>query len=440
MSPKGPRRRSRLDARTLAIELLVRVEDGAWSDRLLSEGLGALDEPRERRLAQRLVLGTLRWQGALDPRLTPFLRSPLPSLRPPLRAALRLGLYQGLVDEQPHAIAVSTAVDAARAAVGARAGGLVNAVLRRALAADAPPLDAEATLPAWLLERWRSRFGAARTRAFASAFAEPARPFLVARADGEGREALARWLLEDDVETTPSALVPGGLHVQRGVPQASAAWKAAECELLSESAALVGALCAGAPRGPAADLAAAPGGKSLLIDASRPGPLVAVERVASRATRLAATLATRARRPARVVRADGRRAPLAPGRFPLVLLDAPCSGTGILRSRPERRQRLDARDPARAARVQEALLEEAAALVAPGGVLVYAVCSLEAEEGPGMLDRFTAAHPEFRRDDPRLVLGDGVAPFVDDDGVGLLLTPERGGLDGFYAARMTKAR
>ncbi|HHN75147.1 MAG TPA: hypothetical protein ENK10_07975, partial [Acidobacteria bacterium] len=249
-------------SRRLAAEILERVEKGAWAGRLLAARADRLSDRRDRALLSRLVLDTLRWQGALDPRLSAHLSHPLDRLAPPVRALLRLGLCQALVMGIPAPVAVSTVVDAARSAGAGRGAGLINAVLRRCCRQPAAPLDPRACFPSWLIERWTRRWDAARAEALAAACNRRARPFVVALGSSGGPEALAASLAEEGVETVPSTEVPGGLEVQAGAPQLSVAHRRGACVILDPSAARVAILAAAvAPEGLAVDLAAAPGGK-----------------------------------------------------------------------------------------------------------------------------------------------------------------------------------
>ncbi len=438
-APRSPR------VRAHALAVLAGIEAGAWSDRLLAARERRLEAPADRARLHALVYATLRWQGAIDVRLDPLVRSGLGTLDPRVRAALRVAAAEFLVLGHPAPVAVDAAVHAVRLAGAERAAGLVNAVLRR-LAAEGGALDPAATMPAWLTARWSARFGEAAARALVEAANRPARPFAVARAvlgrtgGAAPREDLAREFAAEGVETEPATRHPEGLVVTRGAPQSTAAFAEGRCVLLDEAAALVALLATSSDARPIADLAAAPGGKAALLAQRALGALVALEPVPSRARRLAETLALRA--PAGrtiVLRADAEAPPLAAAAFGCVLLDAPCSGTGTLRRRPDKRQRLAPGDIADCAVRQARMLDAAAPLVAPGGALVYAVCSLEPEEGEDQLRAFLARHPEFAPDDPADHLGAAAAGLVSGDPPALATRPDRDGLDGFFAARLSRA-
>ena len=428
-------------SRRLAAEILERVEKGAWASRLLAARADRLSDRRDRALLSRLVLDTLRWQGALDPRLSAHLSHPLDRLAPPVRALLRLGLCQALVMGIPAPVAVSTVVDAARSAGAGRGAGLINAVLRRCCRQPAAPLDPRACFPSWLIERWTRRWDAARAEALAAACNRRARPFVVALGSSGGPEALAASLAEEGVETVPSTEVPGGLEVQAGAPQLSVAHRRGACVILDPSAARVAILAAAvAPEGLAVDLAAAPGGKATLLIDRRQGPLVALEPVPSRLRALSGNLRRRfdGERFA-LVRGDALAAPLDEGRFEMVLLDAPCSGSGTLRRHPDRRWRLTPAAIEQAAALQARMLDAAARLVAPGGVLLYAVCSIEDEEGVEVIGDFLARDRDFEALDPSPWLARSADASVSSDPPLLEILPLGEG-DGFQAALLRRVR
>ncbi len=424
--------------RPLAARVLAEVEDGAWSDRLLQARAARLDDARDRGLFHTLVLTTLRWQGALDARLAPHVTGGLARLAPVVRAVLREAAAEALVLGHVVPIAVDAAVDAVRAAGAPRAAGLVNAVLRRALA-DGAPLDAQLTLPEWLVARWSARYGAALDTLVAALNA-PARAFAIARPDRGPRADLRARLAASGVATEPALRHPWGLHVVHGVIAAAPEFARGDVLLMDEAAALVGLLAQPTGDGPVADLAAAPGGKTALLAQLTGAPIVALEFDAARARRLAAFVRARAARPERVavVRADARVPPLPGGRFDTVLLDAPCSGTGTLRRRPEKRWRLAPGDIDACAARQRAMLDAAADLVAPGGALVYSVCSLEPEEGRDLVAAFLAARPAFAAHDPAEILGPAAEGLVEGDPPLLEIRPDVGGMDGFVAARLVR--
>ena len=355
---------------------LARVEGrGAHAARLLASAA-----PAER----ELVLGVLRWQLTLDHLLAHHLRQPLAALDEQLRAVLRVGLYEARRMRTPMPVAVAEAVRVAKA-LAPRAAGLVNAVLRRAVEEPWPdlgdagvPLSLRTSHPDWLVRRWVEVLGEDDAAAALAADQEPAPLCLLeAVSDHEGLAAAG-------CELRPHPRVPGVLMVTGGAEVAAAALRAGKAYAIDPAAVAVARLLPPAS-GLTVDVAAAPGGKSLVLASERPGiRLLAADRSLGRVRLMRANLALLEAVPGLVV-ADALAAPLRPGSCPAVLLDAPCSGTGTLRRHPEIRWRLRSADLAQLAAGQRRLVEAAAALLAPGGMLLYATCSLEPDENAAVL-------------------------------------------------------
>jgi 16S rRNA (cytosine967-C5)-methyltransferase len=434
-------RRPASDARAVAHDVLVRVEaEDAFADVLLAHRLAprAVDDeltPKDRALATELVYGTLVWQGRLDHFLQRLLHEPLERLDPPVRAALRLGLYQLRVLERVPAYA---AVDASVRLAGKRAGGLVNAVLRRATREDEPalpddPIDRlaiEWSHPRWLVERWVRELGASEAAALLEANTRPPHVAIRPNRRRTTPDALRTTLAEAGIETAPSEVVDGALVVEsraarlRDLP----AWRDGLFAFQGEASQLVARLVDAPPGSRVLDACAAPGGKTLAIG-ERLGtgrPIVAFDRNRNGLARLVRD-AARLGVEAAVVEADMRRPPTVRP-FDAILLDAPCSGLGTLRRHPEIKWRRRPEDVARLAALQRELALGVAPLVKTGGLLVYAVCTRTSDETTAVVDALRAAHPRFVVEPP-------VGPCVDPDGF-LRTAPHRHGLDGFFAARL----
>lgn len=425
--------------RALALQLLVEIEAGAWSDRLLQARSGRLATAGERGTLHHLVLSTLRWSGALDAVIVPHLHGDLQRLDPLVRAALRCGAAQLSVLGNEPALAVHATVEALKSTTARHASGLVNAVLRR-LAAEAAPLDPTRTIPAWLWSRWRQQFGPERAAAILHAANRPARPCFIAVPGRASRAALAAELAAAGIATSLSPRHDGALLIEQGVAQQSAPFARGDLIAMDEGAALVAQLASPNDARLAVDLYAAPGGKTAWLAARHRNRWVAAEPVASRARRLAQRLRRNALGDCvQVVRADGRFPPLADRQFGTVLVDAPCSGTGTLRRRPERRSRLQPDDPSRCGALQAAILAAAARLVGPGGSLIYAVCSLEPEEGSEQINQFLAEHRDFRPVDPTRWLEPAVHAWIEADPPRLATRPDEAEVEGFVAARLMRA-
>lgn len=386
-------------------------------------------EPRDRRLAHALAAGVLRRQAELDRRLE------LTSADPRLHDILRLGVYQlAALARVPAYAAVSTSVELAREAAGEGGARYVNRVLRHVAGGSRRAPGAGETHPRWLAERWRGRFGseaAGRLLAWNDAVPpltlQPARwsrETLVARLKraGLGVEE-APWGAGVRV-SGPGSRLPvrlpgfreGGFVVQ----------DAAHALVCRYAAIPAGTLVY--------DACAAPGGKAVMLE--RAGArVVAGDARRERIGRLAET-ACRAGVAIRIAVADLLAAPFAPRTLAAVVLDAPCAATGTMARHPDARWRVTPRTIVRAAERQRALLEAAAALVRPAGLLVYATCSLEPEENGDMVTEFLERHPEFAR---APAAGGVPAALLTADGDFQAL-PQRDGMDGAYAARLVRAR
>lgn len=397
-------------ARTRAVEILRQtLERGGRATALLSERSTELS-PEDADLMRRIVLGVLRTRASLDEELTAVCRVPLSRLSPNLREILEVALYQiRHLDRVPAYAAVDEAVAHAKSSGSRGAASLVNAVLRNLLRLPSPargdardrPADAEAlsrrfSHPRFLVERWLARFGTEATLSVLEADNAASGLDLMANARRTTREGLAAALLSEGVATRPSPLSPLALTVVSGNPLRSplfAAGHFAIQDLASQALALL--LPAG---GTLVDLAAAPGGKTfsaLLLGKARRS--VALDRSVRRLGLVRENRSRLGIFEALPVAGDFLASPLRSGKLDRVLLDAPCSGTGTLRKNPEIRYRVTPEEIERLAGLQERALESAAGLLAPGGFLLYATCSLEDEENDGVVERVLARSRELVR-------------------------------------------
>lgn len=386
-------------------------------------------EPRDRGFARALALTTLRRLGAIDRALDARLRSPPP---PAVLTSLRLALAQAWYMDVPEFAAVDTAVGQAQADPAQRPfKALINGVLRTALREGRPADDPEANAPAWLFARWSAAYGEAAARAIAARVVEEPPTDLTPRgradADAVAAEMDGRVLPGGTVRTPRRGDVaewPGYDEGRWWVQDAAAAVPA---RLLGELGGRT-----------VLDLCAAPGGKTLQLAAAG-AQVTALDRSAARLRRLRENL-RRTGLSAEVVVADAA-AWDDPRTFDAVLLDAPCSSTGVFRRNPDVLQAVRPADVAKLAETQARLLDAAAERVAPGGVVVYCVCSLEPEEGEAQADAFLARRADFRL--APVEPGEGGAPPEARDAHGRLrLLPSmldaEGGLDGFFAARFVR--
>lgn len=408
------------------------LQEGAFADRLVP------DRVADHALTLQLVYGVVRWRRALDFVLRATVRR-APS--PEVEAVLLVGLYQTLFmpGMAAHA-AVHETVEAARRAGMGHAAGLVNAVLRRTLRErdawlarlDAAPDGVRFSHPDTLVERWNTRYGPARTRRLLEWNNLPA-PVTLRPVPAHGTvEAYAQRLLDGGIRATPHPFDPQRfLTLPHGVRVPDLPGYAQGAFMVQDPATAAAVdLLDPRPGERILDACAAPGGKTVLI-AERVGPdgyLLALDRDAARLRRLEQNLARTGHAKVEVRLADAGEA-REPQTTPFdgVLLDVPCTNTGVLRRRPDARWRFSRERLQRLASLQRRLLEAVSACMRPGGGgggggrLVYSTCSLEPEEGPELVRGVCDAQPGLALD------------------AEVSLFPPESGTDGVYAARLVYA-
>ena len=428
-------------SRRAALEALERARGGELADRALDHATARLD-PRDRAWTQELVYGTFRLRGRIDHLLAALVKGGLDRLDEAVLDVLRLGAYQLLeMGSVPPYAAVSQSVELVRSAGQARAAGLVNGVLqnlqRRRDTIRFPDFDRDPAAhlstwgshPRWLVERWIARWGASEARALVEA--NDLRPELYVRPLGISISDAIDRLRSAGIETEPVEFSPDSLRV---LPPATAAEAlAAVPAVVQDPAAALVVRYAAVPEGATVlDVAAAPGGKALgLAESARH---VAAADVSPRRIARVAENASRVGWSDRVgpVVADARFPPFRERSGDVVLLDAPCTGTGTFRRHPDGRWRVTPEDLQALAALQAELLEAAAALVRPGGWLVYSTCSLEREENEERVEDFLGRHPEFALLPPDGAFADGLL----DSAGRLCVLPQARGVDGAFAARL----
>jgi 16S rRNA (cytosine967-C5)-methyltransferase len=393
-------------ARRAAYRVVRRVfEEDAYADRALRSAAEGLD-PRERAFAQQLAYGTVQRVRTLDHAIETLGKRPVRKLDPPVLASLRLGGYQlGFLDVPPHA-AANESVELVRRAGFERAVAFTNAVMRRLAEGIRPLLDGlpegplKHSYPDWIWDVWRRDFGADDALSLMRAQNEP--PELVVRGE------------QSDGEATD---IPGAYRVPRVDEQALA-----EGRIWPQSrASQLAALAVGSQRGEKVlDACAAPGGKATMLR----GDVTAVEVNEGRARELEANVRLLGASNVRVVRADARSLPADLTGFDRALVDAPCSGLGVLARRPDLRWRAQPLPD-----LQLELLRAVAERVKPGGTVVYAVCTLNADENERVVDESGLA--------PDPTLGEEWPAFRHPRRPEFLLTrPDLHGTSGFFVARL----
>jgi 16S rRNA (cytosine967-C5)-methyltransferase len=436
-------------ARLTAYDVLDGVSSrSAYANLLLPQLLRERQlEERDAAFATQLAYGTLRAQGTLDAVLTGLVSRPLAELDPRVLDLLRLGAYQ-LVDLRvPSHAAVDTTVDLTRGIVGTGASGLVNAVLRKVatggdreqwlatLGGDAGERLALATNhPRWIVDAWREALGG-DDELEAALLADDAAPDVHLVARRIGREALV-----EESRGEPGPWSPFAVRLHGGDPGRLPSVRNGAAAVQDEGSQLAALLLARAPlEGSDAawlDMCAGPGGKTGLLAAVRPDGvhLTAADRAPHRAELVRQAVAGVA--DVEVLAADGTQPPWAPGSFDRVLLDAPCTGLGALRRRPEVRWRRTPDDVPPLVELQTALLDSALASVRVGGIVAYVTCSPHSAETVGVVDAVAA------RDDVEVVPVPPLFPEVPDMARGDYgqLWPHRHGTDAMFMALLRRTR
>lgn len=463
-------------ARSVALEVLQTVErEGAFADDALDDALrGAGLDARDRALTWELVYGVLRHRGTLDWRLNQVAAQPIERLPLLVQTALRLAAYQVLyLDRVPASAAVNESVKLVKSLTppsGRDWTGFVNAVLRNLIRNPCPPWPAPGddpvaslavrySCPAWLVKRWMDRLGLDQTEALCRATLNI--PPLTIRANllKTTRNALQADLTRAGCHVRPTALSPVGLVLEHSgavtdLPQ----FREGGFYVEDEAGQLVAPLLDPQPGERVLDACAAPGGKATHLAAlmQNRGVIVALDRSAPRlrlveenCRRLGVQIvtsivadATKALSPT-----SAQHGPLLERPFDRILVDAPCSGLGVLRRHPEGKWQKGAAGLSQHQSRQLGILERVGSLLRPGGVLVYSTCSTEPEENKLVIEHFCAKRAEFQREAVAPWLPPNARTFLTAQGdlSTMMMLPSQGEPEGpdpmdcFFAARLRKA-
>jgi 16S rRNA (cytosine967-C5)-methyltransferase len=447
---------SRETVRELAADILVKVETRkAYADLLLDQTLTAKNlSSQDRALLTELTYGTLRWRGRLDAHLAPLLQRPLQKTDPFIRNLLRLSLYQFLfLDRIPDYAAVNEAVQSAKDHAGAKAAGFVNGVLRNFLRKEkevAQPMSQDRSIsdlaqywshPEWLIARWLHYFGATATEALLQANNQE--PPLVLRTNfRQGtRESLLQLFQSKEVNASPTLWSPQGITVQsKALVDNLPGFHQGRFQVQGEASQIVAHFLDPQPGERILDACAAPGGKTthiaeLMNDA---GEIVATD-ISPIGLRKIEQNATRLRvKSIRTLQADLSKSfnEFLNRPFDRILVDAPCSGFGTLRSHPEIKWNRGEADIKRLSELQKKILANMASYLKPGGVLVYSTCTLIDDENEKVVQAFLQRHKDFALDDAGSYLPMEARTLVGGDY--FMALPHQHNTDGFFAARVRK--
>jgi 16S rRNA (cytosine967-C5)-methyltransferase len=432
--------------REQALLILCRVEEGSFADPLLDQARPLFDV-RDNAFILELVNGVLRHRAHLDWAIGRFSAQPISKTDIRTRNILRLGAYQMLhLDRVPVSAAVNTSVELAKKRGGK--SGYVNALLRnldrnRRIMTEAPAGDAATRLstlyshPDWLVRRWINRFGLERTEVVLRENNRQAPLVIRTNVLRTAREQLKTSLEAEGASVVPTLFSPLGLEISASSGLRSlSAYRTGWFMVQDQAAQLIAMMLDPQPGEEVLDACAAPGGKAthlaeLMQDK---GVMVALD---SEAGRLEKVRENRDRLGAMIVRpvlGDATR--YSEGKYDKILVDAPCSGLGVLRRHPDGRWNKREETIARHAALQRRILQHCASLLKPDGALVYATCTTEPEENEEVVAGFLEqARGEFRIDDPRPFLPDSARTLVDEQ-LFFRTFPAQPSMDGFFGARL----
>ncbi|HIJ82562.1 MAG TPA: 16S rRNA (cytosine(967)-C(5))-methyltransferase RsmB [Desulfuromonadales bacterium] len=440
--------------RQAACETLLRIKDeGGFADRLIDSALdgGTLTGP-DRGLYTELIFGVLRRQGTLDHILKNLLDKPLAELDPTALVILRSGLYQlTSLDRIPESAAVNEAVNLAKI-MTPRTSGLINAVLRNYLRRrdtitfpdsatnPASSIAARHSQPEWLVEQWIEQLGAEEAdQAAESLSQQPPLTLRVNRLRTDRNQLLHEFELQG-ITAAACSYAPDGITVtSRQSVSALPGFEAGYFTVQDESSQLAAQLLGVEAGEKVWDACSAPGGKTChlagLMDDR--GELLATDISRTKLTLVQETVRRLGLTCVSTAVADLHQlSSMKEGFFDRILLDAPCSGLGVIRRNPEAKWRLFSGDITRLAAVQKTLLKNAATRLEPGGTLLYSTCSTSEAENELVIEDFLVHHPNFALENLHELYPEWSSLFT---AAGMFrVWPHRHSMDGFFAARLKK--
>lgn len=441
----------------MALDILVRVDEaGSYSNLLLHQTLQKHQPDKaDAGLVTELVYGTIQRRSTLDYYLDRLVTKGASRLQPWVRSLLRLSLYQLLfLDRVPDHAAVHEAVEIAKRRGHAGISGMVNGVLRGALRgkdelripdtlAPAARIALQHAHPEWLVTDWIRRFGVEEAERICAANNEPPRASLRVNPLRQTRAALIGQLREAGYSAVESELTEAGIVVESGGNLALTAWyEAGDYSIQDESSMLVAEMLEPSPGMNVLDCCAAPGGKATHI-AERmddKGHVLACDLHEHKRALIEAQAARLGLASVETMTADARELPerLSGRTFERILLDAPCTGLGVIRRKPDIKWTKRPEDSQEIARLQAELLAKAASLLAPGGILVYSTCTLSETENEQVVDNFLRVSPEFEPAPLPERLMKRLPPQLIGEEGRVTVLPHQFGSDGFFIARLRR--
>ncbi len=454
--PKLPKK----NPRAMALKVLIRWETKKpLLDEVLSGVLekSVLPDPRDRSLVAELINGVVRHLLLIDYYISRISRIPLKKMDPEIRNALRLGAYQILFTRIPAAAAVNETVKILKHRRGSWIIGFVNAVLReldeKKKDIPLPPREMDKidhlciaySYPRWLVERWFLRFGPEETEALLKAGNE--RPPLVVRVNTMkvSRDQLLIYLKKEIPEATKTTFSPEGIILKgyQGRITDLKAFKVGWLQVQDEASQLVSYLVSPKPGERILDACAGVGGKTTHLGEimRNTGRIYALDLYPWRLERLQENAKRLGITNIEIMAADATKAieKLGIKFFDRILIDAPCTGTGIIRRHPDIKWARSPKDLQIVPEKQLNLLLSLASLLKPGGIIVYATCSLEPEENENTVAKFLDVHKDFFIESAKKFLPKEAKELVDEQGF-MHTYPHKHNLDGFFAVRLRKRK
>jgi len=443
--------------RELAISILVKTHAGSYSNLLLSEYLTDDISQKDRALITQLVNGVIQNKCLLDYIISQFSKIKLSKLTLFVKNAIRLGIYQAyFLDKVPDFAAVNESVNLVKKYEGQKAANFTNAVLRNALRKKdmisfpnknkdiSKFLSVYYSFPPWLIIRWLELFGADFTERLCKAFNEPPRLCIRVNTLLTNREELLKRLTTEGVYAVPGKFAQEAIYILKSPPiHQLKSFKDGLFTVQDESS-IIASLALGAKANEQVlDVAAAPGGKTSHLAAlmQNQGRITSwdihphrVKLIEQNVSRLKATIVETQIKDAKIL--DEAMV----DRFDRVLIDAPCSGLGVIRRKPDIKWSKNPKDISALKNEQEKILLVCSKYVKPGGVLVYSTCSIEPEENEKIVEDFIAKNHDFAYDDLRLYLPKQLHEGLKRPYGYITLYPHIHDTDGFFVARLKKVK
>ncbi|MBC2025691.1 16S rRNA (cytosine(967)-C(5))-methyltransferase RsmB [Listeria booriae] len=434
--------------REIALDLIEKIENNqSFSHLLINDALKKSDlNPMDRALLTELVYGTTQRRITLDFYLAPFLKKTPENW---VLNLLRLSVYQlTFLDKVPEHAILHEAGEIARDRGHEGVTKFVNGVLRNVIRKGVPKIEditdetmriaVETSLPTWLAKRWIAQFGAEKTREIGLSFMEAPSQSVRVNENKVTVAELQAELSAQGIETEQNSYIPEALMMEKGSIAETQAYHNGRCTIQDESSMLVAHALQLEDGLRILDACSAPGGKTTHIGEKmhNTGEIIALDihphktkLVNKAAKRLDLTNIT-----TEVLDARKATEQFETASFDRVLVDAPCSGFGVLRRKPDIKYSKTEADVVNLARIQEAILAEVSTLLKENGILVYSTCTIDQQENRGVVEAFLQTHPEFQLE--RVQLPEKMQAYVKADY--LELVPTDIGSDGFFIASFRK--